>query len=64
MDEKTVDTILSHAHKGHDILMGTDNFGNVKIKVKCGLFGMMNKRYAVDHETFSEIKKRLKRQHA
>lgn len=61
MDEETVKKIMSHFRKGHEILMSTDNFGNVKIKVKYGLFGLVSKRFSVDHETFAEIKKRMKR---
>lgn len=56
----TIDSVIRHAKKGHQVMMGYGHTGDVKIKVKYGPFGFFTTRYQTDRTEFEEIKKRLK----
>jgi len=60
MDQKTVQTVMSHAEKGRTVLLGFGNGGDVKVKVKYGPMGLITRRFATDHDTFEEIRRRLR----
>jgi len=60
MDQNVINSVFSHATKGRKILFGHSNNGRVKVKIKYGPLGLLTTRYATDHETFNEIKRRLK----
>lgn len=60
LEQKTIDSVISHARKGHQVLLGYGHTGNVRIKVKHGPLGLVTTRYQTDRMTFEEIKKQLK----
>jgi len=60
MDQNVINSVMSHANKGRKILLGHNHIGRVKIKVKYGPLGLITTRYATDHDTYNEIKRRLR----
>jgi len=52
---------MSHAVKGHQVLLARKHDGRHKIKVKYGPFGLITARYSTDRQTYDGIKARLKK---
>ena len=60
MDQNIVNLAMIQVNKGRKVILGRSHYGHCKVKLKSGLFGMVTRKYSIDHDTYNEIKNRLK----